>query len=88
MKKRKLLFTMLALSLGCLSGGSGAMAQNGWEVLYTQTQTTSDDWRPLTEGSTDGKVLGDGTGTTTYYYLKNSLNFTNNRTDNDDNLEQ
>jgi hypothetical protein len=41
MKKRKLLFTMLALSLGCLSGGSGAMAQNGWEVLYTQTQTTS-----------------------------------------------
>ena len=46
MKKRKLLFTMLALSLGCLSGGSGAMAQNGWEVLYTQTQTTSDDWRP------------------------------------------
>ena len=47
MKKRKLLFTMLALSLGCLSGGSGAMAQNGWEVLYTQTQTTSDDWRPL-----------------------------------------
>ena len=39
---------MLALSLGCLSGGSGAMAQNGWEVLYTQTQTTSDDWRPLT----------------------------------------
>jgi hypothetical protein len=33
-------------------------------------------------------VLGDGTGTTTYYYLKNSLNFTNNRTDNDGNLEQ
>ena len=54
MKKRKLLFTMLALSLGCLSGGSGAMAQNGWEAIYTQTQTTSDDWRPLTEGSTDG----------------------------------
>ena len=30
MKKRKLLFTMLALSLGCLSGGSGAMAQTSW----------------------------------------------------------
>lgn len=79
---------MLALSLGCLSGGSGAMAQTSWDYVYTQTQTTSDDWRPLTEGSTDGKVLGDGTGTTTYYYLKNSLNFTNNRTDNDGNLEQ
>ena len=60
----------------------------GSALFYTQTQTTSDDWRPLTEGSTDGKVLGDGTGTTTYYYLKNSLNFTNNRTDNDGNLEQ
>jgi len=76
MKKRKLLFTMLALSLGCLSGGSGAMAQNGWEAIYTQTQTTSDDWNPLASDQTGGYTLG-ATGTTKYYYLKKSLNFTN-----------
>ena len=76
MKKRKLLFTMLALSLGCLSGGSGAMAQNGWEAIYTQTQTTSDDWNPLASDQTEGYTLG-ATGTTKYYYLKKSLNFTN-----------
>ena len=76
MKKRKLLFTMLALSLGCLSGGSGAMAQAGWEAIYTQTQTTSDDWNPLSSDQTEGYTLGS-TGTTKYYYLKKSLNFTN-----------
>ena len=67
---------MLALSLGCLSGGSGAMAQNGWEAIYTQTQTTSDDWNPLASDQTGGYTLG-ATGTTKYYYLKKSLNFTN-----------
>ena len=67
---------MLALSLGCLSGGSGAMAQNGWEAIYTQTQTTSDDWNPLASDQTEGYTLG-ATGTTKYYYLKKSLNFTN-----------
>lgn len=76
MKKRKLLFTLLALSLGCLSGGSGAMAQNGWEAIYTQTQTTSDDWNPLASDQTEGYTLG-ATGTTKYYYLKKSLSFTN-----------
>ena len=76
MKKRKLLFTMLALSLGCLSGGSGAMAQAGWEAIYTQTQTTSDDWNPLSSDQTEGYTLG-ATGTTKYYYLKKTLNFTN-----------
>ena len=52
MKKRKLLFTWLALSLGCLTGGSGAMAQNGWEAIYSQTQTTSKSWTKLSESST------------------------------------
>jgi len=88
MKKRKLLFTMLALSLGCLSGGSGAMAQNGWENAYAQTQTTSDDWTPITEGTTQGKILGaaqSGSSATYYYYVTKSLNFTNNRTDDDGN---
>ena len=88
MKKRKLLFTMLALALGTFTGGSGAMAQNGWEAIYTQTQTTSDDWTPITEGTTQGKILGaaqSGSSATYYYYVTKSLNFTNNRTDNDGN---
>ena len=77
MKKRKLLFTMLALSLGCLSGGSGAMAQTSWDYVYTQEETNSDTWTALSEGSTTGKTLG-GSGTTSYYRLTESLNFTNN----------
>ena len=82
--KRKVLLTTLALSLGCLFGGSGAMAQNGWESVYKQTKTTSDDWTKLDQGSTDGKVLG-AKGVTNYYYINRSLNFTNDRTDNDGN---
>ena len=88
MKKRKLLFTMLALGLGAFLGGSGAMAQNGWESIYTQTQTTSADWTAITEGTTQGKILGaaqSGSSATSYYYVTKSLNFTNNRTDNDGN---
>ena len=64
------------------------MAQNGWEAIYTQTQTTSDDWTPITEGTTQGKILGAAqseSSATYYYYVTKSLNFTNNRTDNDDN---
>ena len=64
------------------------MAQNGWESIYTQTQTTSDDWTPITEGTTQGKILGaaqSGSSATYYYYVTKSLNFTNNRTDNDGN---
>ena len=76
MKKRKLLFTMLALSLGCLSGGSGAMAQAGWESAFSQSQTTSTTWEALSTGSTTGKTLGES-GTTKYYYLQESLTFTN-----------
>ena len=77
MKKRKLLITALALSLGCLTGGSGAMAQvSSWEAVYTQTQTSSDSWTKLSAGSTSGQTLGSG-GTTTYYYIDRSLNFTN-----------
>ena len=79
---------MLALGLGAFLGGSGAMAQNGWESIYQQTQTTSDDWTPITEGTTQGKILGaaqSGSSATSYYYVTKSLNFTNNRTDNDGN---
>ena len=70
---------MLALSLGCLSGGSGAMAQstnNGWNAILSQTQTQSDDWTAITEGSTTGLTLG-ATGTTTYYYVTGNRNFSN-----------
>ena len=76
MKKRKLLFTMLALSLGCLSGGSGAMAQNGWENVYAQTETSSADWTKLSSGSSSGITLGSGSATT-YYYIDRTLDFTN-----------
>ena len=79
---------MLALGLGAFLGGSGAMAQNGWESIYAQTQTTSADWTAITEGTTQGKILGaaqSGSSATYYYYVTNSLNFTNNRTDNDGN---
>ena len=88
MKKRKLLFTLLALSLGCFFGGGEAMAQNGWESIYQQTQTLSDDWTAITESTTQGKILGaaqSGSNATYYYYVTKSLNFTNNRTDNDGN---
>ena len=77
MKKRHLLFTTLALALGCLTDGSGAMAQTSWDYVYTQEQTTSDTWTALSEGSTTGMTLGSS-GTTSYYRLTNSLNFTNN----------
>ena len=76
MKKKHLLFTTLALSLGCLSGGSGAMAQAGWESAFSQSQTTSTTWEALSTGSTTGKTLGES-GTTKYYYLQESLTFTN-----------
>lgn len=82
--KRKLLLATLVLSLGCLFGGSGAMAQNGWESVYKQSKTTSDDWTKLDQGSTTGKVLG-AEGVTNYYYITKNLNFTNDRTDNDGN---
>jgi hypothetical protein len=90
MRKRKLLFSLLALGLGAFLGGSGAMAQstnNGWNAILSQTQTTSDDWTPITESTTQGKILGaaqSGSNVTSYYYVTKSLHFTNNRTDNDD----
>ena len=76
MKKKHLLFTTLALSLGTFTGGSGAMAQTSWDYVYTQEETNSVTWTALTEGSTTGKTLG-GSGTTSYYRLTKSLNFTN-----------
>ena len=79
MRKRKLLFTLLALALGAFTGGSGAMAQstnNGWNAILSQTQTTSDDWTALSADQTGGYTLG-ATGTTKYYYITKTLNFTN-----------
>ena len=58
---------------------------NGWNAILSQTQTTSDDWTAITEGTTQGKILGaaqSGSNATYYYYVTKSLNFTNNRTDN------
>ena len=68
---------MLALSLGCLSGGSGVMAQSaGWDAIYNQTQTSSTNWTKLDAGSTSGRTLGSGSATT-YYYIDRNLDFTN-----------
>ena len=67
---------MLALSLGSLLGGSRAMAQNGWEAIYSQTQTTEKSWTAISESSKTGKVLG-AEDATTYYYITESLDFTN-----------
>ena len=78
---KKLLFTTLVLLLGYISGGNWAMAQNGWEALKTQEQTTSPEWEKISESSTDGKVLGSA-GVTSYYCVTKTLNFTNDRTDN------
>ena len=76
MKKKHLLFTTIALAMGCFTGGSGAMAQAGWESGFSQSQTTSTTWEALSTGSTTGKTLGES-GTTKYYYLQESLTFTN-----------
>ena len=66
----------LLLVLAMLLMATETWAQNGWDAVYHQTKTTSDDWTPLNEGSTTGKVLG-AEKTTTYYYVTRSLNFTN-----------
>ena len=51
------------------------MAQSaGWDAVYAQTQTGSDDWTPITSGNTNGMTLGSS-GNTTYYYVKGSYNF-------------
>lgn len=72
---------MLALAMGCLTGGSGAMAQSaGWDAVYAQTQTTSDSWTKLSTNETNGKTLGQGgsgSSTTSYYYIDRNLSFTN-----------
>ena len=52
------------------------MAQNEWDAIYTQTQTTSADWTALNGGSTTGRTLGNA-GATTYYYATSDLSFTN-----------
>ena len=49
---------------------------NGWNAILSQTQTQSDDWTAITEGSTTGLTLG-ATGTTTYYYVTGNRNFSN-----------
>ena len=78
MRKRKLLFTMLALALGAFTGGSGAMAQvSSWESVYEQTQTTSDSWTALTSSTASAGMTLGGSGTTSYYYAKETLNLSN-----------
>ncbi|MBQ8701928.1 MAG: hypothetical protein IJ549_04110 [Prevotella sp.] len=80
MKKRNLLFTLLALVVGCLTGGSVAMAEsgdNGWSAVTTQTQTSITDWEVISSGSTTGRVLGAASAVK-YYYVDRSLTFTNN----------
>ncbi len=52
------------------------MAQNGWENVYAQTETSSADWTKLSSGSSSGTTLGSGSATT-YYYIDRDLNFTN-----------
>ena len=69
-KKILLLITLLCAMV------QGAWAQNEWDAVYTQTQTTSADWTALDAGSSTGKTLGSA-GTTTYYYATGNLNFTN-----------
>lgn len=52
------------------------MAQNGWENVYAQTETSSADWTKLSSSSSSGITLGSGNATT-YYYIDRDLNFTN-----------
>ena len=72
MQKKKILFILALLCVVV----QGAWAQDGWDVVYTQTQTTASNWTALSAGSTTGKTLGSA-GTTTYYYATGDLSFTN-----------
>ena len=56
---------------------TGTWAQNGWDAIYKQTQTTSADWTAVTEGSETGKVLGGNSPDPYYYYVTKSLSFAN-----------
>jgi len=53
MKRKKIL---LILALLCMAM-QGAWAQNEWDAVYTQTQTTSANWTALDAGSTTGNTL-------------------------------
>ena len=68
-KKILLMFALLCAT------AQGAWAQNEWATVYTQTQTTADNWTAL-EASSTGRTLGTA-GTTTYYYADASLTFSN-----------
>ena len=70
MKRLFLLFALLCAVV------QGTWAQNEWDAVYTQTQTTSANWTALNAGSTTGQTLGSA-GTTTYYYVNSNLTFTN-----------
>ena len=54
----------------------GAWAQDEWDAVYTQTQTTAANWTALNAGSTTGKTLGSANAVT-YYYATGNLSFTN-----------
>ena len=74
MRYKTKLLSILALLLMAVT--QGVWAQNGWEEVYTLTQTTSANWTALDAGSTTGKTLGSA-GATTYYYATGNLSFTN-----------
>ena len=65
----------MLLALLC-AVAQGAWADDDWDAVYTQTQTTSADWTALDAGSTTGKTLGTA-GSTMYYYVTSNLSFTN-----------
>ncbi|MBQ2137467.1 MAG: hypothetical protein II430_05965, partial [Selenomonas sp.] len=71
--RTKKLFLILALLCAVVQG---TWAQNEWDAVYTQTQTTSSNWTALDAGSTTGQTLGSA-GTTTYHYVNSNLTFTN-----------
>lgn len=51
--KTKRIFALLLLFCAF---AQGAWAQANWEAVYATTQTTSDSWTALTEGSTTGQT--------------------------------
>jgi len=72
MKYKTKVLAVLALLCAIVQG---AWADE-WDVVYWQTQTTSDDWSPLDGSFTTGRTIGIA-GATTYYYATGSLRFTN-----------
>ena len=71
--RRKKFLCILALLCAVVQG---VKAQANWDEVYAMTQTTSESWTALTEGSATGTTIGEA-GTTTYCYADTDLSFTN-----------